>query len=174
MHLGAVIISLFLALLCQFPNVAQAAWWNTEVAEPGGLDLESGYDANTVTTLSGRITALHLAGPQPQAQVEIVAAEGPVMVVFGPRSYWDEHGLVLEIGDRLTVRGSKAQGRDGVIYLLAQWLSEESRGQELTLRSESGKPAWAGAGNRNGQAGSHGGALRQRGPGRIGGGRMGR
>ena len=173
MHAGVLIVSLFLALLLHLPQPAQASWWNRAV-DQDGLDLESGYDANTVTTLNGKITALSLDGPRPQAQVEIETGEGAVTVVLGPREYWAEHGMELKIGDLLTVRGSKAQGQDGVVYLMAQWLSEESRGQEVALRSDSGKPAWAGSGSRFGQTGSRPGQLRQHQSGRIGGGRMGR
>ncbi|NTV14628.1 MAG: hypothetical protein HGA96_11975 [Desulfobulbaceae bacterium] len=173
MNFGAVTISLLLVLLSQLPQSAQASWWNSS-DDRGGLDLASGYDANTVTTLSGKITARYLDGPHPQAQVEIDAGEGSITVVLGPRNYWAEHGVALEIGDRLTVRGSKAQGKDGVVYLLAQWISEESRGQQVAIRSETGQPAWAGSGNRSGPTGGRSGALRQHGAGRIGGGRMGR
>lgn len=173
MHFGVVTLSLLLMLLLQLPHPAQASWWNSD-ADHGGLDLEAGYDANTVTTLSGSITALHLDGSHPRAQVEIDAGAGAVSVVFGPLSYWHEHGIDLKVGDRLTVRGSKAQGQNGVVYILAQWLSEESRGRQVTLRGESGRPAWAGTGSRSGQAGSHAGMHPQRAPGRIGMGRMGR
>jgi hypothetical protein len=158
------------ALLC--PLSARASWWSGSEGQ-AELNLDSGYDTNTVTTVSGRITALHLDGPHPLAQVKLEAGSGSVMVVLGPRTYWAEHGITLKLGDRLRVRGSKAQGKDGVVYLLAQRLSEESRGQEVALRSESGRPAWTGSGHRTGPQGNRP-AMGRQSPGRSGGGRMGR
>lgn len=174
MKIGAMIITLFLAFVVQLPQAAYASWWNGN-SDGCGLDLESGYDTNTVTTISGTITALHLDGPRPQALVEMAAGEGPVTVVFGPRTYWAEHGIPLEVGEQLTVRGSKAQGGDGVVYVLAQWLSQERLGRQLALRSETGKPVWSGSGGRwAGQAGGRLGTPHPNGPGRMGVGRMGR
>ncbi|MDD2502081.1 MAG: hypothetical protein PHN92_14850, partial [Geobacter sp.] len=57
-------------------------------------------------------------------------------------------------GDSVTVRGSKAQGKDGRSYLLAQWISSPSGGQ-LMLRNEAGRPVWSG-GFRGGQQGPSG------------------
>jgi hypothetical protein len=165
-------ITILLTVALWLPQAARASWWGGGAGREE-LDLDSGYDTNTVTTVSGRIKALHLGGPQPQALVELAAGAGEVMVVLGPRSYWAEHGIDLRLGDQLMVRGSKAQGREGVVYLLAQWLRVESRGEEIALRSESGHPAWAGLGNRSGPHGGRSGAGRQS-PGRLGGGRMGR
>jgi hypothetical protein len=163
---------LLLSMLSLLPLPVRAAWWN------GGddqreLDLESGYDTNTVITLSGMLTAVSFDGPQPQARVEMAVGEGQVTVVLGPRNYWAEHGIALKIGDQVTVRGAKAQGKDGVVYLLAQHLSEKSRGEEVALRSESGQPAWDGAGHRFVQHGGRSGPLSQHVHGMGGGGRMG-
>lgn len=173
MRIGALTISLFLALLLQLPLAARAAWWGGGDAQ-GELNLDFGYDANTVITVSGRVVALYLDGPEPRALVAIEAGDGMVSVVLGPRNYWAEHGIALKIGDQVTVRGSKAQGKDGVVYLLAQWFRQDSRGEEIALRNESGQPVWAGFGNRAGQHLNRSTPLRQRSPGRVGGGRMGR
>lgn len=140
MHSAIVTITLLLGLSLLPPISAQASWWG------GGddrrdLNLELGYDANTVITVSGRIVTL----PEPaqsQLQAVIEANSGRINVVLGPRGYWQEHGFELKIGDEVKVRGSKAQGKDGKIYLLAQTVSESSRGQEVALRSDGGKPVW--------------------------------
>jgi hypothetical protein len=165
-------ITILLAAILILPLSAQGSWWGGG-ADRDELDLDSGYDVNTVTTVRGRITALSLDGPQPQAQVELAAGAGSVTVVLGPRSYWSEHGIALRLDDQVTVRGSKAQGRGGVVYLLAQRLSVESRGQEIALRNESGRPVWAAAGRRTGPHANRPSPSRPS-PGRIGGGRMGR
>lgn len=171
MRMAVRTISLLLALAVVLPVPALASWWRGGGGQTD-LDLETGYDANTVTTASGRVTAILSDQAQPQVRFELETGEGIVMVVLGPRRYWTENGIELKSGDRVTVRGSKAQGKDGVVYLLAQWLRDESGGGEVTLRNESGRPYWAG--NRAGRNGSGSGPLRQRAPGRLGGGRGGR
>lgn len=166
-------IILLLALAFLGPVSAHASWWNGD-ADKRDLNLDSGYDVNTVSTVSGKVVAIYLDGPQPHALVALEAGEGLFSVVLGPRDYWAKNGIDLKIGDRVTVRGSKAQGEDGVVFIFAQWLSEDSLGQKAVLRSESGRPVWAGGGNRFGQQGSRPSQLRQHSPGRSGGGRMGR
>ncbi len=171
--LPTIIFLLTLALVAPVP--AGAAWWGGGDAQRD-LDLESGYDANTVITASGLVTAMVIDEAKPQARFEMATGEEVWVVILGPRKYWTENGVALKVGDRVTVRGSKAQGKDGVVYLLAQCLTDESSGAEVALRNESGRPYWAGngAGNRLGRNGSRSGPLRQQSPGRVGGGRMGR
>jgi len=169
---GAIFsIILVLTLALSAPPPVHASWWGW-----GGdndrqeLDLE-GYDANTVVTMSGRITAISSAKEQ-QVRLDLETAKGRFVAILGPRDFWEAHGIQLQVGDRVTVRGSKAQGGNGVVYLLAQKISIEN-GREVALRSDSGRPAWSGAG-RGGFGGGAGGQLRQHAPSHMGGGRMGR
>ena len=76
----------------------------------------------------------------------------------------------------MAVRGSKAQGKDGVVYLLVQKLTDTTSNIAVRLRNEAGRPAWAGAGRGNvsGQMNNRPAQKRQQSPGRMGGGRMGR
>ena len=64
------------------------------------------------------------------------------MVVLGPRWYLQHDDLNWKAGDTISVRGSKAQGKDGLTYLLAEW----ANGPEgsLVLRSDAGRPGWSG------------------------------
>jgi len=166
------IISL-LALALLLPLPARASWWGWGGDQGNrGLDVE-GYDANTVTTMEGRITAIH-TDDKPQVRIDLETSEGSIVVLLGPSDYWAEHGIKLTVGKRVTVRGSKAQGERGVVYLLAQKIGEEGGGREVALRSDSGNPAWSGGGNMGGYGGGPAGQLRQHTPSRMGGGRMGR
>lgn len=109
-----------------------------------GLDLVQGYDRNTVVTLAGRVAA----SPDPTADpvtVELLAGTERVTVVLGPRWYLQDDNLDWKVGSSVTVRGSKAQGKDGRTYLLAQWISTADGGQ-LVLRAASGRPGWSGGG----------------------------
>jgi hypothetical protein len=148
---------------------AEAFWGFGSGGEGGasGLDLVQGYDRNTVVTTAGRVAVAPDLAADP-VTIEMVAGSERFVVVLGPRWYLQDDHLDWKAGDVVTVRGSKAQGKDGRSYLLAQWVSNPSGGQ-LVLRNETGRPAWAG-GFRGGQQGAAG--QQQRGG--TGGGRKGR
>lgn len=141
-----------------------------------GLNLETGYDANTVTTMTGHIVSVQAGDERRNAQLELESSGIFAIVVLGPHRYWAEHGIALKAGDNITVRGSKAQGTDGVVYILAQKITDTSQSAAVTLRNESGRPAWAGGGmgSGSGRMNGHPSRMRQQAPGRMGGGRMGR
>lgn len=166
-------ILLLFCLMCPFPS--QAFWWG-DSGNRSGLNLESGYDANTVTTVSGRVISSPASLEQRHVQFELESGETRMVVILGPPRYWADNGIDLKIGDSVSVRGSKAQGKDGVVYLLAQKISAAARNSEVVLRNEDGRPAWAGSGMGRGAGGnaSRPAQMRQQSPGRMGGGRMGR
>ena len=167
-------IILVVALALSMPHPVHAKWWGWGGGESQGeLNLDSGYDANTVTTVEGRITAIH-TDDKPQVRVDLETSDRRIVVLLGPSNYWAEHGIKLTVGERVTVRGSKAQGEKGVVYLLAQKIGTQGGGQEVALRNDSGQPAWSGGGNRGGFGSGSGGQQLQRMPSRMGGGRMGR
>lgn len=130
------------------------AFWGFGSGRDGaasGLDLVQGYDRNTVTTRTGRVAAI----PDPAADpvtIELNTGSERFVVVLGPRWYLQDDDLDWKVGEQITVRGSRAQGKDGRTYLLAQWVSGRSGGQ-LVLRNDTGRPGWAG-GSRASQHGS--------------------
>ncbi|MCE1227618.1 MAG: hypothetical protein LWW87_14225 [Geobacteraceae bacterium] len=148
---------------------AEAFWGFGSGGEGGtsGLDLVQGYDRNTVVTTTGHVAVAPDASADP-VTIELVAGSERFVVVLGPRWYLQDDRLDWKAGDAVTVRGSKAQGKDGRSYLLAQWISSPAGGQ-MVLRNEAGRPAWAG-GFRGGQQGAAGQAQR----GGTGSGRRGR
>lgn len=148
------------------PKTVWAGWIFGE--ETAGLNL-GGYDRNTVTTLTGRVTASPDRAADPVV-LELSTANGAVVVVLGPRWYLQSDSLDWKVGASVSVRGSLAQGRDGRTYLLAQWV-ENPDGGTLVLRSATGRPGWSG-GNRGSRQGSIGGFGQM--PGGSGSGRMGR
>lgn len=164
--------SLFLltALLLISP-VGAHAFWGSGGDRQGGLNLETGYDTNTVTTMTGRIVSLQSGDDRRNAQLEMESSGARAVVVLGPQQYWAEHGIALKTGDEVMVRGSKAQGTDGVVYILTQKITDTSRNTSVSLRNEAGRPVWAGG---SGRMNNQPAQMRQRSPGRMGGGRMGR
>lgn len=161
------IITHLLAVLLSLP-VAAHAFWGIGSDAPSGLNLESGYDVNTVTTVTGRVTALHAGDERTHAQCELDSNGTHTVVVLGPQRYWTEHGIAIKIGDNISVRGSKAQGKDGIVYFLAQKITDTSQNSSVSLRSESGRPSWAGGGMGNGAMTNRPGRMHQQSHGRMG------
>jgi hypothetical protein len=170
-----IIIYLLAALILSSP-VAAYAFWGSDSDRQSGLNLETGYDANTVTSMTGHVVSVQAGDDRRNAQLELESNGARTVVVLGPQSYWVQHGIALKAGDIITVRGSKAQGKDGIVYVLAQKVTDISLNTAVSLRNESGRPAWAGGGmgSGSGQMNNRPAQMRQQSPGRMGGGRMGR
>lgn len=135
------------ALLCHLLLVGSAAAFSFGfgTAEQGksGLDFRSGYDVNTVATVSGRVASPPRTGEQNNLLVEVETGTGTVSAVLGPESFWEKKEIPLHVGDEVTVRGAKAQGKDGQTYLLAQKLTNRSTGKQVVLRDDKGAPVWS-------------------------------
>ncbi len=141
---------LLLLLLVLFPLPGHAGWLFGNDAGSGrsGLDLAQGYDRNTVVTISGRVAVSPDQKTDP-VTFELAAGAEQFVVVMGPRWYLQDDKLDWKPEEAVSVRGSKAQGKDGRTYLLAQWVKSSSVGI-LVLRNETGRPGWSG-----GLRGSH-------------------
>ncbi|MDD2851086.1 MAG: DNA-binding protein [Desulfuromonadaceae bacterium] len=136
-----------IVLIATAYNDASAFWGDNDHKNPGGLDVASGYDVNTVVTVSGKVTTPPVKSAQGgQGQMIIATPQGPVIVLLGPWSYWERQAYTISTNQEISITGSRAQGKDGALYLFAQRLDNKSSGTALTLRMESGSPLW----NRNG------------------------
>lgn len=169
MQPAKIFIYLAAVFLITFPTVGQA-FWGSGSDNQSGLDLETGYDANTVTTVSGHVVSVQTSDERHASQLELEVNGNRSVVILGPKRYWDENGIVIKVGDSIIVSGSKAVGKDGIVYIIAQKVADISQITSVTLRNESGRPAWAGAGSGQGRMNSRPAQT----PGRMGGGRMGR
>jgi hypothetical protein len=178
MRLKKILSLLLLLLLPPVLPVPAQAFWGTAEDTPPVLNLESGYDVNTVTTVSGRILSVQSGTTRRNVQLEIEGMGGTrMMVVLGPQRYLAEQKVSLQAGEDVIVRGSKAQGKDGVMYILAREITQGSTETTIVLRDEDGYPKWAGGnmekGNGSG-AGRGSGSGFGSGPGRGPGGSRGR
>jgi hypothetical protein len=121
-----------------------------------GLDLNKGYDVNTVTGIKGKVISLNSDGGGP-VLIEIRASSGAVLLVAGPRWFWKDNGISVQVGDEITAQGAKAEGMDGRMYLLAQKLFNQSTGDSLVLRGDDGVAVWSGMKRSPGKGGPVGG-----------------
>lgn len=162
LHIPLVMAALVITVVLQRPAEAFLGFGGESARGTSGLDLVQGYDRNTVTTVTGRIAVIPGATMDPVV-LEVTAGSERLLIVVGPRWYLQDDDSVWKVGDEITARGSKAQGKDGRSYLLAQWLSTSSGGR-MVLRTPTGRPNWSG-GTRSGNVGgggsgqnSHGGS----------------
>ena len=139
----SIVLSHLLIFFLSFPFSAQA-FWGANIEHSPPLNFESGYDVNTVTTVTGQILSIQAGANRHNLQLEVESGGSRMIVCLGPQRYWAEHGVSLKEGDQVVVRGSKAQGQEGVIYIVAQKITETSQGSVVILRDESGHPNWAG------------------------------
>ena len=109
-----------------------------------GLDFSKGYDVNTVMTVSGRVLAPPRTDEKEQVFVEVKSGGEIVNLSLGPKSFWEKRDIPLRPNDELTARGSRAQGKDGKIYLMVEKLTNRTTGDQTAVRSERGMPAWSG------------------------------
>jgi len=164
-HFFLILIILILSISSR---EADAFWGRSESETASGLNVETGFDVNTITTIAGAVTVPpEGAGPRKPALLSMNTAQGTIKVLLGPWWYWEQQNITLSKDQELSVTGSLAQGKDGSFYLFAQRIENRSDGKTITLRSETGVPLWS----RNG-SGNHGGMGRQGGnnqPARSGG-----
>ncbi len=137
----SLLILLTITASCLLTGTAFAG----DVIGKSGLDLDRGYDVNTVSTISGRVIAMPHATDREIVIVGISSGTETVHLSVGPSSYWEKHGIQIHLDDDITVKGAKAQGKDGKIYLLVRKLENRTTGSRVEMRNEQGEAAWNGA-----------------------------
>ncbi|MDD2582550.1 MAG: DNA-binding protein [Desulfuromonadaceae bacterium] len=138
------IIFLAIILNCLLTGAVFAGFWDSADMGKSGLDFNSGYDVNTVSTMSGRALSLPHPGEKENVFVEIRNGNQISNVYVGQRTYWEKKGIAINPNDELIVKGSKAQGKDGKSYVLAQKVVNRTTGGQVELRNEKGEPVWSG------------------------------
>jgi hypothetical protein len=133
-----------ISLNCLLIGTVFAGFWGSDDKGKSGLDFNRGYDVNTVSTTSGRSVSLPHPGENKNIIVEIKSGYETLNICVGPEAYWGKKGIAINLNDEINVKGSKAQGKDGKSYILAQKLVNRTTGAQVELRSEKGEPAWSG------------------------------
>jgi len=110
-----------------------------------GLDLNRGYDINTVTTVTGKVTSVPQNSDLGGVTLAIMSGEEIINLYVGPGAYWAENGIPVRLHDDISAKGSRSQGKDGKNYLLTQKLVNRSSGAQVDLRNEKGEAGWLGA-----------------------------
>lgn len=146
-----LLIAMLIILTTICHERAEAFWGFGDDRNVGksGLDLERGYDINTVTTVTGRVVSILNPGERDNVMIEINSVNETVTLCVGPALYWDKHGIRINHNDIIEATGSKAQGKDGKIFLLTQKITNQTTGARAVPRSDKGDPAWMGKNSSN-------------------------
>ncbi len=102
------------------------------------------YDPGTVTTLTGKVTAVEIepAGPGRMGGIHLTLESGgkQTVVHLGPTWFLEQEGFAAATDDSLSVTGSLVTSGEET-YLIAR---EVKKGEKaLTLRNPDGIPAWS-------------------------------
>jgi len=139
---------------------APAFWGFGEDAsgEKSGLDFDGGYDRNTETTVKGTVVSVETGQASGPVLIAVRQPGGQVVhVVAAPQWFWSDRGIDVNPNDKLEATGSKAQGKDGKIYLIGRVITNHNDKETVTLRDDTGRPSW-----RGGNRGRHGSGVGQR------------
>lgn len=136
-----LVILCAITLSCGQAGTAHAGFFGSD-QQKSGLDFNAGYDINTVSTVSGRVISLPHPTEKDSVMVGIQSGHETWNISVGPGSHWEKNGIAIDLSDELSVKGSRAQGKDGKSYLLAQKLVNRTSGAQLELRNDKGEAAW--------------------------------
>lgn len=107
------------------------------------------YDAKTVETIAGEVTAVEQMTPRdmgPGVHLTLKTDKETVSVHLGPAWYIERQETRLAAGDKVEIKGSRITFQDKPAVIAA----EVHKGDEvLMLRDASGFPMWAGWRRRN-------------------------
>jgi hypothetical protein len=159
-------IFFLLALGIVMPANTHAFWGFGSKEGKSGLSLDQGYDLNTVTTIKGKVTSIVPGESDGPITITVRQDSKTFYVITAPRWYWFDRGIAVKANDELVVSGSKAQGKDGAIYILSSKITNVTTGDSVTVRTETGRPYWRGGGRMggtgNGMQRRYGGGMRGR------------
>ena len=141
--LPTVLFALFVSILAAGPACAAFGFGSDDSRGKSGLDMNHGYDINTVTTKTGKVIAAPYIIEKEYVAIDIQNEDGTFTICVGPATYWKSNGVPVAINDEIVVKGSMAQGQDGKKYLIAQQIIDTTNGGNLEVRTPSGISAWS-------------------------------
>ncbi|MDD2364786.1 MAG: DNA-binding protein [Desulfuromonadaceae bacterium] len=157
-------ILIALAMISASVNNANAFWGSERRYNPSGLDVTAGYDVNTVTTIHGTVITPPAKAEQGEhTQMAIATEHGTAIILLGPWSFWEKQAFTVALNEEIYITGSRAQGKDGSVYIFAQRIENGTSGVSVMLRSANGAAVWSHGGrSATGSArGSSGGTVQR-------------
>jgi len=103
------------------------------------------YDVTTVTTISGEVASVEqfvpYAGAPPGVHLIVATGSESISVHLGPAWFIENQDEVIDVGDAVTVTGSRIVYLEQAAIIAA---SVQTDGAALLLRDWRGIPVWSG------------------------------
>ena len=139
--------SLFLQIICMLSLLlVNASWAQPRMGQGGGMHYGTMWDANSVTTLAGEVTAVEKytpgrGGSSYGLRLTVKTDKETLPVILGPGWYIEQQHFAFAPKDTVEVKGSRLliQGQPTVIAA-----EVKKGGQTLKLRDDKGTPLWLG------------------------------
>jgi hypothetical protein len=126
--------------------LVNASWAQPGMGQGGGVHFGTMWDANSVTTLAGVVTAVEKytpgrGGSSYGLRLSVKTDKETLPVILGPAAYIDQQHFAIAPKDTVEVKGSRLtiQGQPTVIAA-----EVKKGGQTLKLRDDKGIPLWLG------------------------------
>ena len=142
---SAILTSLLLALSFIF-YLPSISWAEGDIQEniiltQSGIKYPGGYDLNTVGEIKGTLQKITIPENGP-VQLHLLTVRETYTVLASPGWYWKDFTADIREGMEISVRGSKALGVDGNLYLIAERIRTLKSDKTIVLRDDDGSPVW--------------------------------
>jgi len=145
---NALPLYLFLGFLFFFVPISEAQD-RAKFLEESGIRYPDGFDVNTVGEVYGKVSGFSQPEQGP-ARFNLITNKETYIVITSPKWYWNDLDGKIRDGDKVGVTGSKALGKDGNLYVIAQEVKIPLSGKLLVFRGKDGGPLWRGPGGTSG------------------------
>jgi hypothetical protein len=126
--------------------LANASWAQPGMGQGGGVHFGTMWDAGSVSTVSGEVTAVEKytpgrGGSSYGLRLTVKTDKETLPVILGPAVYIEQQHFAIAPKDTVEVKGSRLtiQGQPTVIAA-----EVKKGGQTLKLRDDKGVPLWLG------------------------------
>jgi hypothetical protein len=145
----AVLLFLFSMVFCAMPEWLEA---KDETIEQSGILYPEGFDPNTVGEVQGNAHDVFFPTSGP-VRFHLTSNKETYTVFVSPRWYWQDLGIKITDGEKVSVIGSKSLGKDGNLYIIAQEIRIPAQNKSFIVRNNNtGRPLWKGSGQGPGGA----------------------
>ena len=145
-HICLIILPLIFTLSGTLPADATEIVWRGSGGWGAGLPYQQSFLPSRVEKISGTILSIERFGE------ELDMADGILLklqhrriietVHIGPFWFLERQDLSLNVGDSVSVRGARVDGRNAAPYLIASSIKKGAN--TLLLRNRDGFPLWTG------------------------------
>lgn len=116
-------------------SLAETWWWGSPVSP--------GYDRSSVIEITGVVSQIHRVQRGGGSSLTLSSDDAVFIVMLGPGWYLRRERADIQIGDKISVRGSRMETREGKVYLVAAKATNMRTGQVLRFRDDYGRPLWS-------------------------------